>query len=173
MGYKNTTAQLMSVPPYAAAAIVTIAIGFIADRTGQRGICAIIVAPLGVAGFAILLTDAPPGAKYAATFLAAIGIYPCIPNTIAWVANNTEGVYKRGFTLGLAMGWANLQGCGKEGCRSTETRILIELQSSPTCTEGWTRLVSYLVMPWCFFIWRYPFLGARYFITLCSGGKTD
>lgn len=89
---------------------MTVAIGFIADKTGQRGICAIAMAPLAVIGFAILLRDAPAGAKYAATFLAAIGIYPCIPNTISWVANNTEGVYKRGATLGLAMGWANLQG---------------------------------------------------------------
>jgi len=83
----------------------------VGDRTKQRGLCAIAIAPLGVIGFALLLSDVPVGAKYAATFLAAMGIYPCIPNTISWVANNTEGVYKRGITLGLAMGWANLQGC--------------------------------------------------------------
>lgn len=37
MGYKNTHAQLLSVPPYAVAAVVTITVGFIADRTGKRG----------------------------------------------------------------------------------------------------------------------------------------
>lgn len=111
LGYKQTTAQLLSVPPYAAAAIFTIIIGIIGDKTRQRGLCAIAVAPLGVIGFALLVGVSSPGAKYAATFLAALGIYPCIPNTISWVANNTEGVYKRGITLGLAMGWANLQGC--------------------------------------------------------------
>ncbi|EXJ66437.1 uncharacterized protein A1O5_10589 [Cladophialophora psammophila CBS 110553] len=111
LGYTSTEAQLLSVPPYTAAAALTIAIGIIGDRTKQRGLCAIAVAPLGVIGFGLLLSDVPAGAKYAATFLAAMGIYPCIPNTISWVANNTEGVYKRGVTLGLAMGWANLQGC--------------------------------------------------------------
>lgn len=100
----------MSVPPYIAAAMLTVAIGFIADKTRQRGLCAIAVSSLGVIGFGILLSDLAPGAKYAGTFLGAMGIYPCIPNTVTWLANNTEGVYKRGVSLGVAMGWANLQG---------------------------------------------------------------
>lgn len=37
MGYKNTHAQLLSVPPYAVAAVVTITVGYIADKTGKRG----------------------------------------------------------------------------------------------------------------------------------------
>jgi hypothetical protein len=43
-------------------------------------------------------------------FLGAIGIYPCIANTITWTANNVEGVYKRGITLGFVIGWGNLNG---------------------------------------------------------------
>ena len=37
MGYKSIHAQLLSVPPYAVAAVVTVTIGFIADRTRMRG----------------------------------------------------------------------------------------------------------------------------------------
>lgn len=44
------------------------------------------------------------------TFLGALGIYPNIPNTITWAANNVEGVYKRGVTLGFVIGWGNLNG---------------------------------------------------------------
>jgi hypothetical protein len=33
-----------------------------------------------------------------------------IPITISWVANNVEGVYKRGITLGFVIGWGNLNG---------------------------------------------------------------
>lgn len=110
LGYKTIRAQLLSVPPYAAAALLTIAIGYIGDRTKQRGICAMLVSPLGIICFIMLLTSNSAGVKYAATFLAAMDIYPCIPNTITWVANNTFGQYKRGVTLGVAMGWANLQG---------------------------------------------------------------
>lgn len=37
MGYKSIHAQLLSVPPYAVAAVVTIFVGFVADRTRMRG----------------------------------------------------------------------------------------------------------------------------------------
>jgi MFS family permease len=100
----------MSVPPYAAAAILTVAIGFLADRTRARGLCNIAVSLLGVAGFAMLLATDDAGVQYAGTFLAALGIYPCIANTISWVANNIEGVYKRGVVLGFVIGWGNLNG---------------------------------------------------------------
>jgi hypothetical protein len=43
-------------------------------------------------------------------YLSALGIYPCISNTISWTANNVEGVYKRGITLGFVIGWGNLNG---------------------------------------------------------------
>lgn len=39
-----------------------------------------------------------------------MGIYPCVANTIVWTSNNTEGVYKRGITLGFVIGWGNLNG---------------------------------------------------------------
>ncbi|KAI2818651.1 hypothetical protein CBS115989_4913 [Aspergillus niger] len=106
----NELAQLLSVPPYAAAAIVTVAVGFIADRTGQRGICNIVVSILGIAGFSLLLGASSAGARYAGVFLGAMGIYPAISNTISWASNNAEGVYKRGVTLGIVIGWGNLNG---------------------------------------------------------------
>ncbi|EFW99743.1 major facilitator superfamily transporter [Grosmannia clavigera kw1407] len=102
--------QLMSVPPYAAAAILTILIGYIADRTHARGLCNIAVSFFGIAGFSMLLGSDRPGVQYAGTFLGAMGIYPCISNTISWMANNIEGVYKRGVVLGFVIGWGNLNG---------------------------------------------------------------
>ena len=110
LGYASTKAQLLSVPPYVAAAILTISIGYIADRTRQRGFCNIGVSVIGAVGFAMLIAGTSPGVQYAGTFLGALGIYPCIANTISWVANNTEGVYKRGVTLGFVIGWGNLNG---------------------------------------------------------------
>ncbi|KKK13655.1 hypothetical protein AOCH_005114 [Aspergillus ochraceoroseus] len=108
--YTEIHAQLLSVPPYAAAAILTVTVGFIADRTRQRGICNMLVSLLGVAGFAMLLGARSPGARYAGVFLGAMGIYPAISNTISWTSNNVEGVYKRGVTLGVVIGWGNLNG---------------------------------------------------------------
>lgn len=110
MGYKGTHAQLLSVPPYVCAAALTIFIGWFADRTRWRGYCNMGVAALGITGFTMLISSSDPHVQYAGTFLAAMGIYPTIPNTLAWVANNVEGVYKRGVVIGVVVGWGNLNG---------------------------------------------------------------
>jgi len=58
LGYTNTTtANLLSVPPYAAAAVLTVFIGWFADRTKQRGLCNVGVSLLGLTGFAMLLCE--------------------------------------------------------------------------------------------------------------------
>ncbi|EQL34268.1 hypothetical protein RJZ56_005603 [Blastomyces dermatitidis] len=111
VSFSSTQAQLLSVPPYAVAAVLTITVGYIADRTRQRGICNMVVSLFGIAGFSMLLGSQTPAVKYIGTFLGAMGIYPAISNTISWASNNTEGVYKRGVTLGFVIGWGNLQGC--------------------------------------------------------------
>lgn len=109
-GVTSTRANLLSVPPYAAGALLTIFIGWYADRSRRRGWCNIGVSFFGIAGFAMLLGSQDPWVKYASTFLGALGIYPCIANTISWAANNVEGVYNRGVTLGFVIGWGNLNG---------------------------------------------------------------
>jgi len=110
LGFKTTKAQLLSVPPYVGAAVATIAVGFIADRTKKRGLCNIVTSFFGITGFAMLLGSQNAHVKYAGTFLGAVGIYPCIANTVTWVANNVEGSYKRGVVLGMVIGWGNLNG---------------------------------------------------------------
>jgi MFS family permease len=136
LGFATTKAQLLTVPPYAAAAVLTISIGFIADRTGKRGLCNIAVSFLGIAGFAMLLGSQQPGVKYAGTFLGALGIYPCISNTISWVSNNVEGVYKRGVVLGFVIGWGNINGI-------VSSNIYF---SSPKYTVGHAVIMAYMIV---------------------------
>ena len=102
--------QLLSVPPYVLAAILTVVVGFWSDRLNQRGIFNMCLAPIGMAGFVMLIASTNPIVQYIGTFLGAIGIYPSVSLTIAWVANNVEGVYKRGIVLGFVIGWGNLNG---------------------------------------------------------------
>lgn len=109
-GGSTIKSQLLTVPPYAAAAAMTVTIGFVADRLRARGMCNIIVSVVGIVGFSMLIGSSEAHVQYAGTFLGALGIYPCIANTITWMANNTEGVYKRGVVLGFVIGWGNLNG---------------------------------------------------------------
>lgn len=138
LGWGNSVikAQLMSVPPYAVAAIFTVVVGFVADRTRARGLCNILVSAIGIVGFAMMLASDAPGVQYAGTFLGALGIYPCISNTITWMANNTEGVYKRGVVLGFVIGWGNLNGV-------VSSNIYF---SSPRYFEGHGVVLAYMVL---------------------------
>ncbi|KAL8912976.1 MAG: hypothetical protein Q9172_007383 [Xanthocarpia lactea] len=138
LGFKDTTAQLLSVPPYALAACLTVLIGYVADRTHQRGMCNVGVSILGVIGFAMLLGSKQPSVQYAGTFLGALGIYPCIANTITWVSNNTEGVYKRGVTLGFVIGWGNLNGVVSSN--------IYRAKDKPTYYVGHGVVFSYLLL---------------------------
>jgi MFS family permease len=110
MGHRGTKAQLLSVPPYAVAAVMTIFVGWFADRTRWRGYCNMVVVSFGIAGFIMLIATENPNVQYAGTFLGAMGIYPTIANTLSWAANNVEGVYKRGVVIGIVVGWGNLNG---------------------------------------------------------------
>lgn len=116
--------QLLSVPPYAGGAIITIFVGFWSDRQHKRGIYNMALAPIGIAGFTMLIASTNPAVQYAGTFLAVIGIYASIPTTIAWVANNLEGVYKRGIVLGIMIGWGNLNGIVSSNMWSDAPRFI-------------------------------------------------
>lgn len=102
--------QLLSVPPYAVAAVATVIVGFWSDRIQRRGIFNICCALVGTAGFIMMTATSEATVQYVGTFLGALGIYPAVSLTIAWVANNVEGVYKRGVVLGFVIGFGNLNG---------------------------------------------------------------
>ena len=138
LGYSSTKANLLTVPPYAAAAVLTIIIGWVADRTQQRGWCNVGVSLLGIAGFSMLLGSTNPGVKYAGTFFGALGIYPCVANTITWAANNTEGVYKRGATIGFVIGWGNLNGVMSSN--------IYRVQDKPNYRLGHAIVLAYMVL---------------------------
>jgi hypothetical protein len=70
---------------------MTILVGYLADRTQQRGLFNIGASIVGMIGFSILIGAESASARYVGTFLGAIGIYPCVANSIAWVSNNVEG----------------------------------------------------------------------------------
>jgi hypothetical protein len=110
MGYKGTHAQLLSVPPYAVAATMTVIVGWIADRTKWRGYCNMVISFIGCIGFAMLLASKNVHVQYAGTFLGAAGIYPTVSNTLTWASNNVEGSLKRGVMVGVVVGWGNMNG---------------------------------------------------------------
>lgn len=101
MGYTNNAAQLMSVPPYVCACVFTIGASYFADRVKQRGIFLLGFQVIAITGFAILAGTDKVSTQYGGLILAAIGIYPLIPLSMAWNSGNIGGSMKRG--AGIAM----------------------------------------------------------------------
>ena len=141
LGYASTKAQLLTVPPYAAAAIMTITVGYYADKSCQRGLSNIAVSFLGIIGFAMLLGSSRPAVQYAGTFLGAMGIYPCIANTISWTSNNVEGVYKRGVVLGFVIGWGNLNGVVSSNIYQAK-----QAKQKPSYRTGHSIVMAYMIL---------------------------
>lgn len=110
LGYANTRAQLYTVPPYVCAAFTTVMVGYLADRYGRRGMWNMICAVVAITGYAMLRATGNPNISYGGVFLAAMGVYPQIPNTVAWFSNNFEGAYKRGIAMAIFISWGNLNG---------------------------------------------------------------
>ena len=85
-----------------------------------------------------------------------MGIYPTIPNTLAWCANNVEGVYKRGVIVGTVVGWGNMNGEIKVAalCRGSILTLKLGVVSSNIFLESeepryWTGhgvVIAYLVL---------------------------
>ncbi|KAF8553585.1 MFS general substrate transporter [Imleria badia] len=106
--YKATVANLLTVPVYVLACIFTCAVGFLADRYGNRGLFNLGCLVIAAAGYVILISSRNATLSYVAVYLAACGIYPCIRD--AWAANSVEGSYKRSVSLAMIISVGNIQG---------------------------------------------------------------
>jgi len=108
LGFSAATAQLLSVPPYAAGCICTVLVGIYSDLHKLRGPYVIAGAFVSLVGFIVLDTQTNPGVSYAGAVLAAVGAFPTIAVDIAWVSSNAGGDLKRGVAIATATGVANL-----------------------------------------------------------------
>ncbi|KDQ21635.1 hypothetical protein BOTBODRAFT_26067 [Botryobasidium botryosum FD-172 SS1] len=110
LGFAAARAQLLSVPPYVVGCFFTVLIGILSDKYRRRGLFIFIFSAIAIVGYGVLYGTSSPGAGYAGTVIAAIGIFPTIPCTVAWASNNAGGTLKRGVTLAIIIGIGNLGG---------------------------------------------------------------
>ncbi|KAH0836758.1 major facilitator superfamily domain-containing protein [Lanmaoa asiatica] len=69
--YKATAANLLTVPVYVVACICTCAVGFLADRYGNRGLFNFACLAVAAAGYIILIVSRNAALSYVAVYLAA------------------------------------------------------------------------------------------------------
>ncbi|KUJ15966.1 MFS transporter-like protein [Mollisia scopiformis] len=103
LGYKNLEAQLMTVPPYAVAYVVTLAVAFSADHFNARALHSAIFATIGAIGFmasALLPADSYT-ARYGCLIVAASGAFSCIPPLLGWLSCNVFSTGAVGLAIAL------------------------------------------------------------------------
>ncbi|KAJ9627538.1 hypothetical protein H2204_009577 [Knufia peltigerae] len=111
LGYSAVQAQLRSVAPYVSACVVSIFVSWCSDRFRRRGVFIASATLLGTAGYGVLIgTDTGQNAaKYAAVFVAAMGVFAAGPASVSWGVNNAAGASVRSVTSAYIISLGN---CG-------------------------------------------------------------
>lgn len=95
----------MTVPPYIVACFCCITGGFAADKLKTRGLFMIGFNITALIGLIILISSQNPHVKYTGCFFFAAGIYPNVPQGVAWNGNNIGGSVKRGVGIAMHVGF--------------------------------------------------------------------
>ncbi|KAG8624752.1 hypothetical protein KVT40_007819 [Elsinoe batatas] len=110
LGYTNNTAQLMTVPPYVVGCFFTLGGGYLADKKQTRGLFMMFFDLMAILGWAMLVGTRNNVVRYIGCFFAVSGIYPNVPQGVAWNGNNIGGSLKRGVGIAMHVGFGNLGG---------------------------------------------------------------
>jgi len=102
-GFTNAITQLLTVPPYAVAAILMLSFSFASDRLQSRGIFAAIASTISGIGYVLLLTVSNVHVRYFAVFCIVSGTYTTIGLIIAWFAHNLGSETKRATGIPIFM----------------------------------------------------------------------
>ena len=110
MGYSAVRTQLMSVPPYVAAFVISIAVAIASDRWHQRGYGLFISTAVAMAGYIVFLTSTHTPVLYGSIFLQTVGTFTAAAAGTTWNVNNAQPYYKRSAAVGLVSSMTNFGG---------------------------------------------------------------
>ncbi|KAI1763793.1 MFS general substrate transporter [Hypoxylon sp. FL1150] len=104
--------QYLSIPVFVWGSIAYVACGYLSDRFSRRFLACVSCAPLGMAGYTILLggNHLSVGVKYFACFLIGTCAWMMGGANVAWLSTNTAPDGKRAASVGLALAVGNLGG---------------------------------------------------------------
>lgn len=112
LGYTAASAQLLTVPPYALATLLTVGFAMVSEKAHRRAPFIVFSSSLSIIGYIILLTNKDPthrpGVSYVGMFFAAAGIYPSTAMVLSWPANNVSGQTKRATANAMQISIGNL-----------------------------------------------------------------
>ncbi|KZV96950.1 MFS general substrate transporter [Exidia glandulosa HHB12029] len=95
LGFKDSTAQLLTVPPYALGFVCTVGIAALSDWMKHRAAFLLGTCLVGMAGYILLMCAENSNVRYGGTFLAASGVFAGSALNIPWLSNNVRGHARR------------------------------------------------------------------------------
>lgn len=112
LGFTSAAAQVRTIPIYVVATITCLAAAYATDRLRHRYTFTMIGISTATVGFVLLLCQqrVSIGVRYFALFLVVCGGYVTQPITLAWLANNMSGHYKRAISSACQVGLGNIGG---------------------------------------------------------------
>ncbi|GJN79924.1 high-affinity nicotinic acid transporter [Purpureocillium lilacinum] len=111
-GFKFTTvqAQYLVIPVNLWGAVVYAVGAILSDKFTSRFLPLIICAPIGIAGYAILLAPVSASVHYFGTFLVATACFLCTGGNITWISANCAPDGKRAASIGILLTLTNIGG---------------------------------------------------------------
>jgi sugar phosphate permease len=110
LGYGKTKTQLLTVPPFAFAFVVTMVAAYLADRFKRHDLMAICTTCLVLVGFNLFLTNKTKAVKYTSLYFLITGISSSAPSMISWILNITAAHSLRATTVALGFVSTNIGG---------------------------------------------------------------
>jgi len=94
----------MTVPIYVVALVVSLAMGWSADRTGQKAWHVIAAATWGTISFIICAAVKNFAVRYAFICFGGAGVWTAVPLFLSWMVTMFDGREKRGICIAIING---------------------------------------------------------------------
>ncbi|KAL4934718.1 major facilitator superfamily domain-containing protein [Aspergillus undulatus] len=112
LGWTSIRAQVMSIPIYVVAMIITLSTALLSDYLKHRYFFTLAGCLIATTGYILLLAQStiPVGARYFALFAITGGGYLTQPILMGWLSNNMAGHYKQSIASAMQIGFGNCGG---------------------------------------------------------------
>lgn len=112
LGWTALRAQVMSIPIWLTAAVMSLAHAWLSDWVRHRFAFVICGCLWATVGYVILLNmfTVAVGVRYFGVFTLVIGCAVAQPAAVVWVNNTMAGHYKKGISSAMMIGFGNISG---------------------------------------------------------------
>lgn len=127
LGYSPTITQLLIVPPFVMAFVLTLLVAMYSDKYGARGLTAFATGLFCIPGIIMMYKGRGFGVRYAGICIFIAGAFPNGPCLLSWMPNNTAGYARRATAVALTVMFTSIGGIVSTWLYPTSTAPYYEM----------------------------------------------